>query len=257
MRSLAVLVVDAASGDDDPTVEVLAEAGVSRARVARVGSITEATAFFGPADIVLVHPTLPDAEGVAAVSRVVESFPGVPVVAITGHSDDADLMVAAGAEDHVPHDALAGPNAALIIERTIRHVIERTRLRRELEDRHRPSLEVAAFGVAHEDEAPSLSSRLPDAFEAMVADAASILADRSRTRRGPASDRLRVRALGAQLGYLHAGPADIAEVLEAAVSRSRRYVRASTRLEDLFLVDLMGYVMDHYRRATPAARGRV
>lgn len=64
----------------------------------------------GGVDVVLLDLGLPDSQGFETVVRIRTSFPGVPVVVLTG-IDDESLGLAAiecGAQDYVSKDAVAG-----------------------------------------------------------------------------------------------------------------------------------------------------
>lgn len=80
-------------------------------------------------DAVLLDLDLPDAGGLVAVQRVVAHHPDVPIVVLTGIDDDlvAVEAVRAGAQDFL----MKGPMERRMLERTVRHAIERKRGQKE------------------------------------------------------------------------------------------------------------------------------
>lgn len=82
-------------------------------------------------DVVFLDLHLPDSTGIAAVGSVREVAPRVPIIVLTREvSTDVELAaVQAGAQDYLPKNKLDGDT----VLRSVRHAIERHRLRRALE----------------------------------------------------------------------------------------------------------------------------
>ena len=84
-------------------------------------------------DCVLLDLELPEAPGTEGVERVLEACGAVPIVALTGRTDDALAirLIRAGAQDFVPRNAADGDT----LTRAIRTAVERHRTgeRREVE----------------------------------------------------------------------------------------------------------------------------
>lgn len=101
----------------------LVSAATLREGMARIGAATP--------DIVFLDLGLPDSQGIATAEKVCATFPRVPLVVLTGNHDD-DLAVQAlrcGAQDYL----VKGQLDPILIQRTIRHCIERKRVENELE----------------------------------------------------------------------------------------------------------------------------
>ena len=84
-------------------------------------------------DVILLDLTLPDSTGLETVFRMREAARDVPIVVLTG-LDDETLAVKAvqeGAQDYLEKDQLGSQ----LLERTVRHAIERHRLLWELQRR--------------------------------------------------------------------------------------------------------------------------
>lgn len=77
-------------------------------------------------DVVLLDLILPDSEGVETCRRLCEAFPMLPVVVLTGVSDEDDQSVEAlqhGAQDYLSKREMNGP----LISRSLRYAVERKR----------------------------------------------------------------------------------------------------------------------------------
>jgi PAS domain S-box-containing protein len=77
-------------------------------------------------DVVLLDLILPDSEGVETCRKLCESFPLLPVVVLTGVSDDDDQSMESlqhGAQDYLSKREMNGP----LIARSLRYAVERKR----------------------------------------------------------------------------------------------------------------------------------
>ena len=98
----------------------------------RVGSLNEAMGLSRSDvtfDAILLDLTLPDSRGMETLARVRSTFRHVPVVVLTGTSDQAAAVRALqeGAQDYLVKGQVDGDAVA----RSVRYVIERTRVERE------------------------------------------------------------------------------------------------------------------------------
>lgn len=77
------------------------------------------------ADCVLLDLGLPDAMGLSALNKIRDRFPDVPIVVLTGRSDDGigPESLAAGAQDYLVKGEVDG----LGLERSVRYAVERVR----------------------------------------------------------------------------------------------------------------------------------
>lgn len=82
-----------------------------------------------PADVVLLDLSLPDAHGMETVSRMLHAAPDVPIIVLTGLTDEtvAVQAVQAGAQDYLVKGSVDGGTLA----RAIRYAMERKRLETE------------------------------------------------------------------------------------------------------------------------------
>lgn len=96
-------------------------------------------------DIVLLDLALPDAFGLEGMLTLQREFPMVPVVIMTGHSDEEldRAAVQNGAQGYLVKDEVS---PALLV-RTIRHAIERSRMKRELEAAREAARHLATHDV--------------------------------------------------------------------------------------------------------------
>lgn len=125
----------------------------------------------GDVALVLADLGLPDSDGRATITRLLEAHPHLPVVALTGHDDDVAALAAvdAGAQDYIVKGTVPGS----VLARLIRHAIERHRLqavqqrglrfRDELLDFSQLALRDASPAELHEELARLLMAALPAA----------------------------------------------------------------------------------------------
>ncbi|MBU2600867.1 MAG: response regulator, partial [Actinobacteria bacterium] len=84
-------------------------------------------------DVVLLDLNLPDSGGLETLAAIVQGFPMVPVVVLSGLGDDFTTLEAVrrGAQDYLVKGEISAP----ILERVLRHAIER----KQIEDALRTS----------------------------------------------------------------------------------------------------------------------
>lgn len=126
-ETLHVLLVE-----DEPGMQVIVENELSGSdievvAVPRLAEALDRVADHRP-DLVLLDLGLPDSQGLDGVRRLLEAYPDLPVVVLTGHDDD-DIATAAvrhGAQDYV----IKGSSDRL--DRLVRNTVERCRLQDQL-----------------------------------------------------------------------------------------------------------------------------
>jgi signal transduction histidine kinase len=98
-------------------------------------------------DAVLLDLSLPDADGETTVTTMLETAPGLPVIVLTGRCDEALELAAvrAGAQDYLAKDGLDEE----LLRRTLRHAVERGRLRSELDEVRRRQVRSKDELLAH------------------------------------------------------------------------------------------------------------
>lgn len=123
--TLRVLLVEDDDGDAILFEDMLSLADLDVA-VARERTVAAAEARL-PGDVtcVVLDLGLPDADGLAALHRLREAAPGVPMLVLTGLSDTARGLeaVAAGAQDYLVKGRVDGE----LLARSIRYAVERQR----------------------------------------------------------------------------------------------------------------------------------
>lgn len=84
----------------------------------------------GDIDAVLLDVTLPDAEGLEGLERVLEAAPQVPVVVLTGLAKEGtgERALRAGAQDFL----VKGSLFTKLLDRSVRYAIERHRILTDL-----------------------------------------------------------------------------------------------------------------------------
>jgi diguanylate cyclase (GGDEF)-like protein len=127
-----MLVVGRARPSDPGADVVTLAAGLIGTRLATVPDQAEALEYLAhnPVSCLVLDATGPDADPLAAVTRLANAYPDVPLVAIGADADPtvAVAVVQAGAQDYL----VAGQIEPAVLERAIRHAIDRNRTRMEL-----------------------------------------------------------------------------------------------------------------------------
>ena len=158
---MQVLLVDDSPEDADLVREALALAPPGTFDLRHVTSLEDGMASLGEhtPDIVLLDLSLPDAVGIDAVRRVHAASCGVPIVVLTGLSDDvaAPEAVREGAQDFITKHDLLLPG---LLVRSMRYAIERHALLREIYELNRglerrvgertAELESFSYSVSHD-----------------------------------------------------------------------------------------------------------
>ena len=100
----------------------------------------------GPADVVLLDLSLPDAHGMDTVARMLEAAPAVPIIVLTGLADETVAVhaVQAGAQDYLVKGTVEGAT----LGRAIRYAMERKRLETERAELLRAEREARAAAEA-------------------------------------------------------------------------------------------------------------
>jgi serine phosphatase RsbU (regulator of sigma subunit) len=125
VTALRVLLVEDDDGDAFLFQELLADADLEVA-VVRERTVGDAVAQLpGEVACVVLDLGLPDADGLAALHRLRDAAPDVPLLVLTGLSDTARGLeaVAAGAQDYLVKGRVDGA----LLARSIRYAIERQR----------------------------------------------------------------------------------------------------------------------------------
>jgi diguanylate cyclase (GGDEF)-like protein len=134
---IRILLVEDNPGDARLLREYLSEADGSVFELVHVNSLATGIAKLdeGGFDIVLLDLTLPDSHGLETLRKVHTHMPGVPVVVLTGFSDETQALraVQEGAQDYL----VKGTVDTHLLVRSMRYGIERHRMMAELEQARR------------------------------------------------------------------------------------------------------------------------
>jgi signal transduction histidine kinase len=147
---LQLLLVEDDTADAYLTQTTLEEAGIDAEwrHVVRLADIDFGT--IGDwADCALVDLSLPDSHGLETVRKLLTGVPGLPVVVVSGNSDQAYALAAVheGAQDYL----VKGSIEPDLLARTIRYAIERKLIERELQRAQQMArLGQLAGGMAHQ-----------------------------------------------------------------------------------------------------------
>ena len=176
---LQLLLVEDDTSDAYLTQATLEEAGVDAEwrHVVRLADI-DFDSIGNWADCALVDLSLPDSQGLDTVKKLMTIVPELPVVVVSGNSDQAHALAAVheGAQDYL----VKGRIEPDLLARTIRYAIERKTIQRELQrSRQMARLGQLAGGMAHQfnnlhavivNYAEFVAEALSDAAAAGVAD---------------------------------------------------------------------------------------
>jgi two-component system, cell cycle sensor histidine kinase and response regulator CckA len=146
---LQLLLVEDDTADAYLTQATLEAAGVDAEwrHVARLADI-EFDSIGNWAECALVDLSLPDSQGLDTVKKLLAIVPELPVVVVSGNSDQAHALAAVheGAQDYL----VKGRIEPDLLARTIRYAIERKTIQRELQrSRQMARLGQLAGGMAH------------------------------------------------------------------------------------------------------------
>ena len=124
---LRILLVEDSPSDAALLQESLAESGLGRFEITLAGSWAEADARLGEGsfEVVLLDLSLPDSSGHETILRARAKAPGLPIVVLTGQSDEAIALEALrkGVQDYLVKGQADGRQVA----RAVRYAIQRKR----------------------------------------------------------------------------------------------------------------------------------
>jgi diguanylate cyclase (GGDEF)-like protein len=124
-RTIKVLLVEDNPGDARLVQELLAETSLTSFQLNTVGRLGDAMESLREerCDVILLDLSLPDAQGLGTVDEVHSIFPSIPIVVLSGQSDEALAIqaVQGGAQDYL----VKGQGDGNLLARALRYAIER------------------------------------------------------------------------------------------------------------------------------------
>jgi signal transduction histidine kinase len=169
-RRITMLLVEDNAGDARLVREALADARSAEVALEHVDRFEAAPARLaaGGIDVVLLDLLLPDASGLETVTRVRVAAPDVPILVLTGLSDEALALqaVRSGAQDYLIKGQLDGPS----LVRSIQYALERQRMAIELERTRRQQLELKDRLLSHVSHELRTPLNAIDGFVTLVLD---------------------------------------------------------------------------------------
>jgi diguanylate cyclase (GGDEF)-like protein len=124
-KPINVLLIEDNPGDARLVKEFLTETGNAQFNLTHVERLEEAFSRLSENnfDVVLLDLSLPDAQGLGTVQRIQIEFPAVPIVVLSGMSDErlAVQAVQGGAQDYL----VKGEGGGSLLMRSMRYAIER------------------------------------------------------------------------------------------------------------------------------------
>lgn len=147
---LRILLIEDNPGDARLLQEYLCEAENFRCELVQVERLAQAFEIGGQNrfDIIFLDLTLPDSRGLASIAKLQEVIPNVPIIVLTGLSDERTAVEAVrqGAQDYLLKSQISGRDLA----RAVRYAIERFRVLealRESEERYALAARAANDGL--------------------------------------------------------------------------------------------------------------
>ncbi len=148
---MRILMVEDNAGDARLLRELLSEESGMTFVLSHVVRLSEAVKRLTdePFDAILLDITLPDATGIDTVRRIREVAPQIPIVILTGHTDEAFAVTAVreGAQDYL----IKGQIETTVLVRSLHYAIERSSLETQLlHSRKMEAVGNFASGIAHD-----------------------------------------------------------------------------------------------------------
>lgn len=140
MTQIRVLVVEDNRADARLLTELFSEVAERPFELRTAQTLEEALPLARESDVVLLDLSLPDAQGIATLERMLGASRATPIVVLTGNGDErvATEAVKAGAQDYL----LKNEITPQLVVRSIRYAIERKRV--ELSEVERSRSDLAA-----------------------------------------------------------------------------------------------------------------
>ena len=231
-----ILLVEDNTGDARLLQELLREEPRFRHQLTHVDRLESARESINRAgaDVILLDLSLPDAQGLDTVGRMLETAPEAPIIVLTGLDDDTVAVAAvhAGAQDYLVKGRVDG--ATLV--RSIRYARERKRLEIErslLLQREQEARAAAEAAVRGRDEVLRIVSHdLGNSLSAVVLIATVLLRTHDKEPAGNTRRRIEnIRVLAEQMQRLRQDLLDVAMLEAGRLSMDQVSVEPNALIE--------------------------
>jgi len=265
---IKVLLVEDNPGDVRLIRELLKEAASAQFNVTPASDLGEALELVvdKELDVILLDLNLPGSAGLDTLDRVHSSAPRVPIVVLTGLADEVvgEEAVKRGAQDYL----VKGQVDSLLLSKSLRYGIERSRLMTELEQaRQREIRERELRSLEQLSDAPQTSvtaqmfnvvplrASAPETVNELVQRYGELLDQALEQQAYKVEHDIPegLNAIAEQMGFLKAGPRDVVELhsttmkgktMKATPQKAQVYTEEGR----LMVLRLMGYLVSFYRK---------
>ena len=260
-RTRVLLLVEDDPRDATLVRKLLDEAGADKYQVVQADRIAGALATLDSieVDVILLDLRLPDASGVEGVRSLREAAGEIPIVVLTGDSDDrtATACIDAGADDYLAKDEVGTHN----LRRAIGYAITRIR-EAQLRELQQTLHKLRAMSSASQGTTVTaalagtgaVSLRSPDAFRRIVTRYLELLEPYRQGAQIPTAgaSRIEKERVVAMLGDAGAGPRDLLDAHVAALDETLgehdvQHTAALVVESRLLALEMMGLLVDYYR----------
>jgi len=268
---MKILLVEDDAGDARLVLEMFKDIDPNRFDIERVERLEDALEKleYGEFDLTILDLGLPDSSGLDTFFKFHAGAPQMPIVIMSGLNDEdiAAEAVRRGAQDYL----VKGQADANLLARSVRYAVERNELLLELErlrlqeQENRKEEEFLSMEKFSERASTTVTSRmfgilplkeaLPEIFAEKVIDYSATvekaIEQRLYNENYNISDEL--KKIAEDLGFLKAGPQDVLDIHCEAMRKKfdPKWTKRNKAYNDegrLMIIELMGFLMIHYRR---------
>ncbi|QQS53377.1 MAG: response regulator [Candidatus Competibacteraceae bacterium] len=267
-QPLRLLLVEDDPGHARLTREWLHDADPFGFVITHAATLTEAQMRLkeGDFDLAALDLGLPDSQGLATLKAMHQAAPDLPIVVLTGHSDESQGVAAveAGAQDYLVKGRF---EPEYLLSRTLKYAVERHQLQQRIDaereqiQRQRELLALEQLGRNSAPVTALLYSQTvladydPVLFQTLVDRYCKLLEQAVERQVFKVAHTVSrdLATLAERLGFLKAGPRDVIDLhsraLEMALRDSAKYAaKFYTDEGRLMALELMGYLVNYYRR---------
>src|SRR5271157_4443456 len=135
-QNISILLIEDNAGDTRLVKEYLQDAKWFSTTLMQVDRLKDGLEILCKDEIhvIVLDLNLPDSQGLNTLQKVIQNFPHIPIVILTGFNDESTILTALqeGAQDYIVKGELT-PN---LLTKSIRYAIERHRIHEELDQKN-------------------------------------------------------------------------------------------------------------------------